>query len=86
MTRKIGKQPNEFEQMAVTVPEVRRFVNQCGGCGSVGVKPDAPEEFTRFGPMGSGLRERIGVLALDDRGLCEMCGRVLDERIAHHPT
>ncbi|HEX5870215.1 MAG TPA: hypothetical protein VFY65_07365 [Longimicrobium sp.] len=81
----MAKRRTEFEQMAITVPEVRRFVNQCGGCASVGVKPDAPDEFTRFGPMGPGLRARIGVLALDDRGLCELCARLLDERAAHRP-
>lgn len=82
----MGKRGNEFEQMAITVPEVRRFVNQCGGCGRVGVKPDAPDEFSRFAPLGPGLRERIGVLTLDGRGLCALCGRLLDERMAHRRT
>lgn len=81
----MGKRRTEFEQMAITVPEVRRFVNQCGGCGSVGVKPDAPEQFSRFEPMAPGLRARIGVLALDERGLCELYARLLDERAAHRP-
>lgn len=72
----------DYEQLAIGSPDARRFVNQCGGCGRVGVKPDAPAAFRRFGPMAGTLRQRIGELPLDERGVCGLCARLLDERAA----
>ncbi len=76
----------EYEQLAITSPSVRRWVHQCGGCGRVGVKPDAPEQFTRDGRRASRLRAHIGVLQLDERGMCELCARLLDERMDDNPS
>jgi hypothetical protein len=77
---------NEYERIALSDPAARRWVNQCGGCGRVGVKPEAPEQFSRFEPMGPGLRARFGVLPLDDHGLCGLCARLLDERTGRRPA
>jgi len=61
---------------AIQSPWTRKWVHQCGACGRVGVRPEAPERFTRDPRRGASLRRTIGVLALDARGLCELCAEL----------
>jgi hypothetical protein len=52
-------------------PGLMKWVNQCGACQTRGVKPEVTDE----GVDVATLRKQLGIMVLNDFGLCEMCGR-----------
>ena len=67
-------------------PQYRRWLNQCVACGRIGFKPELPERTTarlRLGSdfadfktgIGQTIRAAFEELAVDDCGLCEVCGQ-----------
>jgi hypothetical protein len=63
-----AKDRRNFERWLATMPYVARWVRECLACGRRAIAADAPEKLMkRF------LMQRVGTLALDESGLCEMC-------------
>lgn len=69
-------------------PQYRRWLNECTACGRIGYKPELPARTTarlRLGSdfadfttgLGFAIRTTFEPLAVDERGLCESCQRVV---------
>jgi hypothetical protein len=52
------------------------WMNRCRACQRIGYKPELPENIPP-GIVAQNLRMYFRPLALDDRGLCEMCAESL---------
>lgn len=69
--------PVEGEEYLILYPALRRWINECAICHSLGYKPDMPEEIYTFGPVAAkNLRHYFKPLALNKGGICEACSKL----------
>ncbi len=55
-------------------PEIKRWLNQCVICESVGYKPELPEKIYP-GEMANNIRKLFAPLAVNELNMCEECAR-----------
>lgn len=69
MSRKADK-----EKYLNDYPEVRKWLNECMVCHSVGYKPEMPEKI-HPGQMAENLRKFFSPLGVNDISICNDCFR-----------
>lgn len=65
-------------------PKLKKWINECIVCGSVGYKPELPEKLTsnlgngEFQTFGAdNIRSYFQPLAVNELGICEECQKML---------
>lgn len=71
MSRKADK-----EQYSKDYPEIRRWLNECMVCHSIGYKPEMPEKIYP-GEMAENIRRFYSPLEVNDISICHDCSRHL---------
>jgi len=59
-------------------PEAKKWLNQCVVCGSVGYKPELPDE-VYLGRLAENIRKMFAPLAVNDISICEQCAKHWDK-------
>jgi len=71
----------EGEQYLRMYPELRKWINQCVVCQSIGYKPELPAELSTWGGETSAasqnLRKYFNPLAVSDIGVCSICEKFI---------
>ena len=60
------------------LPEIKKWLNQCVICGSIGYKPELPDKIYP-GLLAETIREVFAPLAVNDISMCEQCARHWDK-------
>lgn len=63
---------NDRELYLKQYPEIRRWLNQCIICQTIGYKPDLPDNITP-GMMAQNIRKYFTVLSVDELSICDEC-------------
>lgn len=56
-------------------PEIKRWLNQCIICQTVGYKPDLPNRIYA-GVMAQNIRKYFSVLSVNELSICDECANV----------
>lgn len=73
---------DEGRQYIQKFPKLKKWINECAMCHRQGYKPDMPDKITKI--EGSFevyyIKKYFDVLALNDKGLCDTCARLIDNK------
>lgn len=68
----MAKHVEDIEMYLKQYPEIKRWLNQCIVCQSMGYKPELPEHI-HPGIMAQNIRKYFSVLYLNELNICEEC-------------
>jgi hypothetical protein len=78
MTRR-SRRLTEGEEYLRQYPDLERWMNRCSLCGSIGHKPELPQNiYPHFSVAADNLRRLFAPLAVDDLSRCEVCSSALE--------
>ena len=64
----------EKDQYIKQYPEMRKWLNECVICQTIGYKPDLPEDI-HAGVLAQNIRKFFKELEVDDINICVNCGK-----------
>ncbi len=68
---------NDIKAYLQAYPSLRKWINECPACHTIGYKPEMPEHIGgEFSIAGKNIRKALKPMEIDEIGFCLICSKL----------